>query len=111
MLVSCHYSVHNSSFHTVNLYRVICGLLKNKLVVLVTHQVQFAQQASKILAIKDVSGSVAIRVMDYLSYSILCSIVRFTTGKDLMLVVKAQQRSTQTWVWLHFVWALYTRST
>ncbi len=80
MLVSCHYSVHNSSFHTVNLYRVICGLLKNKLVVLVTHQVQFAQQASKILAIKDVSG-VAIRVTDYLSCSILCSIVRFTTGK------------------------------
>ena len=35
--------------------RVICGLLRDKLVVLVTHQVQFAQQASKILAIKDVS--------------------------------------------------------
>ena len=42
-----------SSFLCV--YRCIRGVLKGKLVVLVTHQLQFAQQADKILAIKDVS--------------------------------------------------------
>ena len=35
--------------------RCIRGLLSDRLVVLVTHQVQFALQADKILALKDVS--------------------------------------------------------
>ena len=35
--------------------RVICGLLKGCCVVLVTHQLQFAQLADNILAIKNVS--------------------------------------------------------
>lgn len=35
--------------------RVVCGLLKGHRVVLVTHQLQFAQLADNILAIKDVS--------------------------------------------------------
>ena len=35
--------------------RCIRGLLGDRLVVLVTHQVQFALQADKILALKDVS--------------------------------------------------------
>ena len=35
--------------------RCICGLLKDRLVILITHQVQFALQASKILALKEVS--------------------------------------------------------
>ena len=34
--------------------RCIRGLLKKSIVVLVTHQVQFAEQADKILAMKDV---------------------------------------------------------
>ena len=37
-------------------HRCIRGLLADRLVVLVTHQVQFALQADKILALKDVSG-------------------------------------------------------
>ena len=36
-------------------YRCIRGLLKDKLVVLVTHQVHFALQGDKLLALKDVS--------------------------------------------------------
>jgi len=36
-------------------YRCIRGLLGDRLVVLVTHQVQFALHADKILALKDVS--------------------------------------------------------
>ena len=35
-------------------YRCICGLLKDRLVILVTHQVQFALQTSKLLALKEV---------------------------------------------------------
>ena len=40
--------------------RCIRGLLADRLVVLVTHQVQFALQADKILALKDVSGETFI---------------------------------------------------
>ena len=36
--------------------RVVRGLLQGKKVVLVTHQLQFAQLADNILAIKDVSS-------------------------------------------------------
>ena len=35
--------------------RCICGVLKEKLVVLVTHQVHFALSADKILVLKEVS--------------------------------------------------------
>ncbi len=37
--------------------RCIRGLLKDKLVILVTHQVHFALQGDKLLALKDVSDS------------------------------------------------------
>ncbi len=33
-------------------YRVICGLLRDKLVILVTHQLQYAERADRILAIE-----------------------------------------------------------
>lgn len=39
--------IHNS--------RCICGVLKDKLIILVTHQVHFALQTDNILALKDVS--------------------------------------------------------
>ena len=35
-------------------HRCVCGILKEKLVVLVTHQVHFALQANQILALKEV---------------------------------------------------------
>ena len=41
--------------HTLG-YRCIRSLLKDRLVVLVTHQLQFAQLADKILGLKNVSG-------------------------------------------------------
>ena len=39
---------------SLNPFRCICGLLKDRLVVLVTHQLQFAEQANNILALNDV---------------------------------------------------------
>ena len=43
-------------FHSFQhmMFRCIRGLLHNRIVVLVTHQVQFALQADKILALKEV---------------------------------------------------------
>ena len=40
----------------LTILRCVCGLLHNRLVILVTHQVQFALQADKILALKEVSA-------------------------------------------------------
>ena len=42
-------------------HRCIRGLLADRLVVLVTHQVQFALQADKILALKDVSSQPSLQ--------------------------------------------------
>ena len=40
--------------HAFYFCRCICELLRDKLVVLVTHQLQFTLQASRILALKEV---------------------------------------------------------
>ena len=42
------------------MFRVICGLLKGKCVVLITHQLQFVRLADNILAIKNVNCFVCV---------------------------------------------------
>ena len=39
--------------------RCICGVLADKLVILVTHQLQYAEHADRILVLKKVCGSLA----------------------------------------------------
>ena len=46
--------VHKHCIHVLLTHRCICGLLNNCLVILITHQVQFALQVSNILALKEV---------------------------------------------------------
>jgi ATP-binding cassette subfamily C (CFTR/MRP) protein 4 len=53
--------------------RCICGLLKDRLVVLVTHQVHFALSADQVLILKEVSLQCReLCVLMYYSYTGLC---------------------------------------
>ena len=61
----------------LNLFRCICGLLKDRLVVLVTHQLQFAEQANRILALNDVSFAHVI-----LAFRMNAPVVPSHAGKD-----------------------------
>lgn len=56
-------------FLSLDSFRCICGLLKDHLVVLVTHQLQFAEQAHNILALNDVSFSDIIFACIYMAFS------------------------------------------
>ena len=49
-------------------YRCICGVLADKLVVLVTHQLQYAQHADSILVLKQVLSYVTIWPWPVLKY-------------------------------------------
>ena len=53
-------------------FRCIQGLLKDKAVVLVTHQLQFAQLANKILVIKEVFISTIINDLSLLQVGLSC---------------------------------------
>ena len=47
-------------------YRCICGVLADKLVVLVTHQLQYAQHADSILVLREVYKSVFFKLFSLL---------------------------------------------
>ena len=47
-------TLHDTSICELLLSRCICGVLADKLVVLVTHQLQYAQHADSILVLKEV---------------------------------------------------------
>ena len=68
--------IYNFLIENVNLikkifiisYSCLRGILKHKLIVLVTHQIHFALQADQLLALKDVSNhqqKLAILIIDY----------------------------------------------
>ena len=61
----------------LNHFRCICGLLKDRLVVLVTHQLHFAEQADRVLALNDVSFTDVI-----FAFCTYASMVPSHAGKD-----------------------------
>ena len=61
------------TFTSMNSLRCIQGLLKNKLIVLATHQVHFAVLADKLLVLKDVSfDSVFIQTLSVAFVLYIC---------------------------------------
>ena len=69
-----HHAAGNAMYVPFKL-RCICGLLKDRLVILITHQVQFALQASKILALKEVSLLAPSHYSNAIKYYNTCRVI------------------------------------
>lgn len=59
---------------TVNLFiRCICGVLKNKCRILVTHQLQYLKAADQILVLKEVGSQMSTLMIAKFTATLLCN--------------------------------------